>query len=55
MLKSFQSCLGVSRYPPWLCVSFQTAAEQEKKQSQIETEKQWGAPVQYGTTKIQVR
>ena len=32
----------------------QTAAEQEKKQSQLESEKLWGAPVQYGTTMVQV-
>ena len=32
----------------------QIAAEQEKKQSQIETEKLWGTRVQYGTTMIQV-
>ena len=33
----------------------QIAAEQEKKQSEMETEKMWGTPVQYGTTMVQVR
>lgn len=32
----------------------QTAAEQEKGQSRIESEKQWGQSVKYGTTMIQV-
>ena len=34
--------------------SNQTAAEQEKKQSEMETEKMWGTQVQYGTTMVQV-
>lgn len=33
----------------------QTASEQERQQSRIETEKQWGQPVKYGTTMIQAR
>ena len=32
----------------------QTAAEQEKKQSQLEMEKLWGTPVKYGITIVQV-
>ena len=36
-------------------LSNQIAAEQEKKQSEMETEKMWGTPVQYGTTMVQVR
>lgn len=32
----------------------QTAADQEREQSRIESEKQWGQPVKYGTTMIQV-
>ena len=32
----------------------QAAAEQEREQSKVETEKQWGVPVRYGTTIVQV-
>ena len=31
-----------------------TAARQEQEQSRQETEKQWGEPVKYGTTIVQV-
>ena len=46
----------------WICIVYelfvlsnQTAAEQEKKQSEMETEKMWGTQVKYGTTMVQVR
>ena len=41
--------------PMLLVSSNQTAAEQEKKQSEMETEKMWGTQVKYGTTMVQVR
>ena len=38
----------------FLSVLSQTAAEQEKKTSQLETEKMWGTRVEYGNTMVQV-
>ena len=46
---------GVKSMPEVVILrKLQTAAEQEKEQSCIETDKQYGQPVKYGTTMIQV-
>ena len=59
LLPSSPPLLSPSSSPPTFLFSpppplSQTAADQEKKQSQTETDKLWGAPVQYGTTLVQV-
>ncbi len=54
--EQFQKATQTSKSMPDVVIlqKLQTAAEQEKKQSLIEIDKQWGTRVQYGTTMVQV-
>lgn len=54
--EQFQKATQTTKSMPDVVIlrKLQIAAEQEKKQSEIETEKQWGSRVQYGTTMVQV-
>ncbi len=54
--EQFQKATQTTKSMPDVVIlrKLQIAAEQEKKQSELETEKQWGSRVQYRTTMVQV-